>query len=72
MGGCPVSTATGVLLLCSAVLLTTSQVEAGRKKCPARTSLATFNAAFVPFFLGVNGNPEIEERTQLLIQQVGV
>jgi hypothetical protein len=35
----------------------------------ATTSLATFNLGFVPFYPGVTG-PEIEERTELLIQQV--
>ena len=69
MAGCAVNAAARVLLPFIVVLLVTSHVTAIRKKCPARTSLATFNAAFVPFFPGVNG-PEIEERTQLLIQQV--
>jgi hypothetical protein len=54
------------VFLLSALLLT---VAAGRKKCPAKTSLATFNAALVPFFPGAIG-PEIENRTELLIEEV--
>lgn len=52
-----------------AFFLLAEEVTARRKKCPAKTSLATFNAAFVPFYPGAGG-PEIEQRTELLIQQV--
>ena len=57
-----------VLLL--AALLSASEVTARRGGCQATTTLATFNAAFVPFYPGVNGS-EIEERISLLIEQVG-
>jgi hypothetical protein len=51
----------------SALLLA---VTAGRKKYLAKTtSLATFNAALVPFFPGAIG-PEIENRTELLMEEV--
>ncbi len=46
----------------------TARVARGR--CPARTTLATFNGAFNPFYPGVNGNPEVEERVALLVEQV--
>jgi hypothetical protein len=35
----------------------------------SQTSLATFNAGFVPFYPGVTG-PEIEERVDLMIREV--
>ena len=36
---------------------------------PVRTILGTFNTALVPFF---SADPEIEERAEILIQQVSI
>ena len=43
---------------------------AQRVVCPSSTTLATFNTALVTFFAETGVDPEIEERTQILIQQV--
>lgn len=52
------------------LLLAENYIAETRKAvCPSKMSLATFNTALAPIYPGVNG-AEIEERTQLLIQQV--
>ena len=40
-----------------------------RVLCPSTTTLATFNSALIPSF-AAGADPEIEERTAILIQQV--
>ena len=59
-----------LLCLLSAALIFVEQASAGRCPRSQTTTLATFNAAFVPFYPGNAGQPEFEERTALLIQQV--
>ena len=38
--------------------------------CGAETTVATFNTALSPFFIGNSGDSEIEERTTILIEEV--
>ena len=66
MGSC------GISALFLAVFLAGEMVESRRLSCPAKTTLATFNAAFVEFYPGTDGtaNPELDERVQLLISEV--
>lgn len=60
-----------VILVVLALVFIGEQTTAYRiKKCPPKTTLASFNAAILPLFVGVNGTAEIEERTALLIKQV--
>ena len=58
------------LCLLPVVLIFSEQASADRCPHSQTTTLATFNAAFVPFYPGNAGQPEFEERTALLIQQV--
>ena len=43
---------------------------APRSCAPSQTILATFNAGLVPFYPGLTGEPAIDERASLLIQEV--
>lgn len=62
----------GIAALFLAVLLASEKVESRRLSCPSKTTLATFNTGFVLFYPGTDGsvNPELDERVQLLIEQV--
>lgn len=53
-------------------LLLGEEAAAGRFLCPTKTTLGTFNTGLVPFYPGLDpdGDPEIEERVALLIEQV--
>ena len=55
----------------SAALLCIGGVAA-RICAPAQTTLATFNPAIIAFYPGLRGQPDIEDRASLLIQQVPI
>ena len=63
---------TSFILAIVVLVLVGGQVAATRNKKnhPRKTTIASFNAAINPFFVGANGNSEIEERVALLIQHV--
>ena len=53
------------------VLSAATNARAERRRCPAKTTLATFNAALVPFYGIPNfSGPQLEERLSLLIEEV--
>ena len=52
------------------VLSAATNVRAERRRCPATTTLATFNAALVPFYGVPDFSPQLEERLSLLIEEV--
>ena len=54
----------------SAALLCIGSVAAHTCAAPAQTTLATFNSALIAFYPGLRGQPDIEDRASLLIQQV--
>ena len=59
-----------IIITTTLLMVFREYVEASRQPCQATSTLATFNAALIPSYPGSNGDPEIEERASLLIEQV--
>ena len=67
--------AMGQILFCVVALLVLSSATNVRaeRRCPAQTTLATFNPALNPFYGLPNfGDAQLEERLSLLIEEVCV